>query len=146
MSYPNLEFDMNRFITSQISDFKNHIKQYQETINTEGIWLFLAVLGCWGVGDEAMQKTAFIMTMVIFLFRVYQKLEDTRSFKDIYLDIEEQINESNLMQDVKKARLYDLNRIKTKNMRFSKIVKSSSIFIICFIYTVFSLAIHFPRY
>ena len=143
LNYESLKFDTNSFISSQILDFKNHIKQYQETINTEGIWLFLAVLGCWGVSDEAMQKTAFILTMIIFLFRVYQKLEDTRSFKEIYLDIEEQINESNLNEDIKKARLYDLNRIKTKSLRFSRIVKSSSIFIICFVYTVFSMALHF---
>ena len=143
MNFPNLEFDLNGFIESQISDFKNHIKQYQETINTEGIWLFLAVLGCWGVTDEVMQKTAFIMTMIIFSFRVYQKLEDTRSFKEIYLYIEEQIKESNLNEDIKKARLYDLNRIKNKNLRLSKIVQSSSIFIICFVYTVFSMALHF---
>ena len=143
MNFPNLEFDLNGFIESQISDFKNHIKQYQETINTEGIWLFLAVLGCWGVTYEVMQKTAFIMTMIIFSFRVYQKLEDTRSFKEIYLYIEEQIKESNLNEDIKKARLYDLNRIKNKNLRLSKIVQSSSIFIICFVYTVFSMALHF---
>ena len=143
MNFQNLEFDVNGFIVSQTSDFKNHIKQYQETINTEGIWLFLAVLGCWGVTDEVMQKTAFIMTMIIFSFRVYQKLEDTRSFKEIYLYIEEQIKESNLNEDIKKARLYDLNRIKNKSLRLSRMVKSSSIFIICFAYTVFSMYLHF---
>jgi hypothetical protein len=145
MSFSNLEFDVNNFIASQIADFKNHIQQYQETINTEGIWLFLAVLGCWGVTDEAMQKTAFIVTMIIFAFRVYQKLEDTRSFREIYLYIEEQVKDSNLDEDLKKARLYDLNRVKNKNLRFSKLLKSSSIFIICFVYTIFSMALHFSN-
>ena len=143
MSTPNLGFDINNYITSQILDFKNHIEHYQETINTEGIWLFLAVLGCWGVDDELMQKAAFIMTMLIFLFRVLQKIEDTRSFKDIFLDIKSQINQSSFNENVKKARLDDLNKIKAKNLKLIKLIKSSSIFIICFIYTVFSVAIHF---
>lgn len=133
------EIEINEYFIKQVLEFKQHIKRYQKSLNNEGVWLFLAALGCWGVPDKEMQNASFIITIIIFFYRLYLQLEEKRSFKQISNDIELEIDLSNLFEDVKKARLYDLSRLKTKELSVLKTFKSNIVFIICLVFTIFSM-------
>ncbi|HEY0562247.1 MAG TPA: hypothetical protein VGD04_02890 [Methylophilus sp.] len=135
------EFDINKNIEEQILDYKRHIRYYQKSLNDEGIWLFLATLGCWGVPDSQMQKVAFIITIVIFFYRFYLQIEDKRTFKQIANDIEDDVKSSTLLEDIKKARLYDLSKIKSKELSLINTIKTMSIFIVCFFFAFISMGI-----
>ena len=135
------EDEANKYLVEQISEFKAHIRHYHKSLNNEGVWLFLAALGCWGVPNREMQNASFIITIIIFFYRFYLQLEDKRSFKQIIVDIESDIKLSNLFDDVKKARLYDLNKMKNKELSFFLALKSMLVFIICFFFTVISMEI-----
>lgn len=132
---------VNKNLVMQISDFKDHIRSYHNSLNNEGVWMFLAALGCWGVTDKEMQNASFILTIIIFFYRLYLQLDDTRSFKQIASDIEGDINLSNLENDVKKARLYDLKKLKSKELSTFKIFKSTLVFLACFSFTVISMIV-----
>ncbi len=130
---------LNDSLKSQIYEFKNHIRKYQNSLNNEGVWLFLAALGCWGVPDKGMQNASFVITIIFFFYRVYIQIEDKRSFKKIIVDIEFDIKLSAIADDIKKARFYDLNKVKDKELSWFKTVKSMSVFIISFIFTTISM-------
>ncbi|WP_019899659.1 hypothetical protein [Methylotenera mobilis] len=132
------DVEINKDIQKQIIDYKFHIKAYQKTLNNEGVWLFLAALGCLGVPDKGMQNVAFYITLIVFFYRLYLQLDDKRSFKEIANDIELEIASSSLANDIKKARYYDLNKLKRKELSFFKTLKSGFVFLICFIFTIFS--------
>lgn len=133
------KLDLNEYLKSQIMDFGDHVKNYQKSLNNEGIWLFLAALGCWSVPHKSLQSVAFIISLVVFGYRMYLQVEDSRPFKKIYADIKEQVESSDLDADIKKARLYDLDRIVRKELSLIKRIKSMLIFIICFFFTVVSM-------
>jgi hypothetical protein len=135
------EHDVNSHLEQQVSDFRQHIKHYQESLNNEGVWLFLAALGCWGVPSKEMQNAAFVITIIIFFYRLYLQLEDKRSFKKIAIDIESEINNSDIPEDTKKARLYDLNKLVKKELSFFKTLRSSIVFLICYVFTIFSMEV-----
>ncbi|WP_447880479.1 hypothetical protein [Serratia fonticola] len=40
----------DEIIKNKILEYEVHIDEYRSLVNTEGVWLFLATLGCWGVG------------------------------------------------------------------------------------------------
>ena len=74
-------FYTNEFFENQISDFKEHIKNYRTNLNNEGVWLFLACLGCWGIPNEDMRNASFIITLILFFYRGYLLSDDKRPFK-----------------------------------------------------------------
>ena len=134
-------FDTNEFFENQISDFKEHIKNYRTNLNNEGVWLFLACLGCWGIPNEDMRNASFIITLILFFYRGYLLSDDKRPFKKIYSGIKEEIESSELPNDIKKARLYELEKIKIKELSYLKMFKSNLIFLICYIFTIVSMEI-----
>lgn len=141
MNISSLKYDMNEHIRIQITDFKQSIKNYQKNLNNEGVWLFLAALGCWGIPNHKMQSVAFVISIFLFFYRVYLQADEVSSFGQTYKYLKTQIDDSNLDADIKKARLYDLERIKNKELSLLKILKSNSVFIMCFFFTVISMEI-----
>lgn len=133
-----IEEEVNKNLGKQILDFKKHIRHYRMSLNNEGVWLFLAALGCWGVPNKEMQNTAFVITIIIFFYRLYLQLEEKRSFKEIANNIEAEIISSNISEDMKKARYNELNKLKNKELSFLKTFRSGLVFLICFIFTLFS--------
>ena len=133
-----MPIDMNNLIVNEIADFKEHIHHYRDTLNSESIWLFLAVIGCWGVPDAQTQKISFGITVVIFFHRMLSKIKDSRSFTRMLKDLEEMIHTELPIGDTQKARLFELQRIKRKNLSAKATFKSSIIFIICFMFLLYS--------
>jgi hypothetical protein len=58
------------YIEWSIDKFQSDLHQYRSILNDEGIWLFLATLGCWGVEKGWFQLAACIATLIIFSKRI----------------------------------------------------------------------------
>ena len=75
-------------------------------------------------------------------------MTDKRSFHEIEKDIENDID-SNLTGDTKKARLYDLGLVEEYRKSIIPVLKTSPIFIVCYIFYSISflafLSNLFPR-
>jgi len=128
-----MQIDTNEEIKQTISVYENHIEQYWYSFNTEGVWLFLATLGCWSVNEPNIQVFAIVITAVLFSYRIYLKLPEKRSFKTISAEIQETITQTiGLDNDTGKARMYELEQINRVKLSLTNTIKSTIIFLVCY--------------
>lgn len=79
-----MQHDKIEAIKNQINEYENHIDTYWSSLNTEGVWLFLATLGCWSVNHAESQLFAIVIAVILFSYRIIVKISDKRSFPRIY--------------------------------------------------------------
>lgn len=138
----------NDVILEHIKNYSKHIDEFRTQTNSQGIWLFISTLGCWSVNIPLIQIIAAFLLFCIFIFNSKQEMTDKRSFHKIEKDIENDID-SNLTGDTKKARLYDLGLVEEYRKSIIPVLKTSPIFIVCYIFYSISflafLSNLFPR-
>lgn len=122
----------NETIKQKLADYEAHIDAYRASLNTEGVWLFLATLGCWSVGHAPSQLYAIAITFVLFSHRIYSKLSDKRPFSSITKGLEETIKTELEEGDTQKARLHDLHQIRDIKLATTSHLKSTAIFLLCY--------------
>ncbi|EPG4113952.1 TPA: hypothetical protein L9A40_001548 [Klebsiella pneumoniae] len=123
----------NDVILEHIKNYSKHIDEFRSQANSQGIWLFISTLGCWSVNIPLVQIIAAFLLFCIFIFNSKQEMTDKRSFHKIEKDIENDID-SNLTGDTKKARLYDLGLVVEYRKSIIPVLKTSPIFIVCYIF------------
>ncbi len=121
------------YIEERIESFRRDINIYHASLKKESVWLFLATVGCLGIPNKTIQLIAFLITVILFVTRIKNELNDTRPFKNIIdsikNDIHEKLPEDN---DYKKDRLYDLKQIEDSlNVSFFLFFIKFPIFAIC---------------
>jgi hypothetical protein len=134
----NMSESNNSIIEKRIADYGKYIDFFRSEVNTQGIWLFVATLGCWGVSNSLIRFFATFMLLFIFAYLVNEKNEEKRPFQKIEDEIKSFI-ESQLVGDERKARLYDLD-LKTRYRKSVKnMLKKSPVFLSCYIFYSISL-------
>lgn len=103
-------------IDDEIKALEEFIVHHAAVLNDEGVWLFLATLGCWSVTQVLLQFFAFILTIYLFSKRTYQRYREDRSFNELFKIVELKIFENISDEDKRKARLYDLEKIKKEKL------------------------------
>jgi hypothetical protein len=121
-------------IEAEMSALQQHIMDYRATLNQEGVWLFLATLGCWSVSNALLQHLSFILALVIFGDRMTKRLKDTRSFSKLIKTIEERIAHSLPEGDSRKARLYDLNMFQKGELSALNSFRNTYVFLLCWLF------------
>lgn len=132
----------NSDIMHKIKRYMIHIKRFRESLNIEGVWIFLATLGCWSVTNKYIQLYAMLTTVFIFSYRLKSKVKDMRPFSKIEDDITEMINTSSNEGELKSQQLEALDIAKKFRMSFKNAIKTPPIFIIFYIFFGVSL-LHF---
>jgi hypothetical protein len=132
--------EQNEKILEHLSQFEIHIDEYRSSLNTEGVWLFLATLGCWSVSQPLIQLYALAVTFILCTYRIYEKMQDKRTFASITKSIDNEIL-SNLEadSDTQKARLLDLHNINSKKLSTANHVKSTLVFLLCYSFLAVTL-------
>lgn len=125
----------DEIVKNKILEYEIHIDEYRSLVNTEGVWLFLATLGCWGVGQVYIQFYALVITFILFTYRIHSKLNDNRSFSKIEKDIEVIIN-NHLDVEVKRTYFHSLSEIKKRKHSIIHIVKSSPVFFLSYSFLI----------
>ncbi|WP_083704509.1 hypothetical protein [Serratia oryzae] len=121
----------NEVIKSKLHAYEIHIDEFRSSVNKEGVWLFIATLGCWSVDQRLALFCALAITFILFTYRIYSKLSDKRPFSIIEKEIEENIRKY-LDGDTQKARLHDLSEIKRNKHSLIHTFKSSFIFFLSY--------------
>ncbi|MRD72780.1 hypothetical protein GH865_05880 [Rhodocyclus tenuis] len=75
-------------IEDEIQSLRDHVREYRKALNDEGVWLFLATLGCWGVSGKALQIFAIVVTILLFGRRLQDRLSERRPFSKIIVAIQ----------------------------------------------------------
>jgi hypothetical protein len=126
----------NKEIIIKISEYENYIDIYWSSLNKEGVWLFLATLGCWSVSHIFIQTYAIMITFILFSYRIYSKFNDITPLYSMRRSLEEKIKNELEESDTKKARLHDLYKIKDKKLSTLNTLKSTFIFLICYSFLI----------
>jgi len=122
----------NETIKQKLSELESHIDDYRTSLNTEGIWLFLATLGCWSVNHDFSQAFALMITFILFSYRIYSKASFRVSFSTNIKTLEDQIKTQITQEDTQKARLHDLQQIQSKKLSTFQHIKQTAIFLMCY--------------
>lgn len=129
----------NEEIKQKLAAYEAHIDAYRASLNTEGVWLFLATLGCWSVSHKPFQLYAIVITFILFSHRIYSKLSDKRPFSSITNDLEKIIKTELEEGDTQKARLRDLDQIRDVKLSTNSHLKSTAIFLLCYSFLIVTL-------
>ena len=119
-------------IKNKLAEFESNIDSYRTSLNSEGVWLFLATLGCWSVNHGGLKIFAIGITFLLFTHRIFTKMHDKRTFPSISKELERTIRSEIEEEDTQKARLHDLTQIRTIKLSIFNHLKSTAIFIICY--------------
>ena len=71
---------LNRSIDDELQAIDTSIALHQRALHEEGVWLFLAVLGCWSVYPEWLRLCALFLAVFLFGHRYDSYRTDRRSF------------------------------------------------------------------
>ncbi|EAZ9179995.1 hypothetical protein AHV85_04830 [Salmonella enterica] len=134
----------NDAILEHIKNYSKHIDEFRSQANSQGIWLFISTLGCWSVNIPLIQVIAAILLFFIFIFNSKQDMTEKRAFHKIEEDIAKDID-SNLIGDSRKARLYDLGLVEKYRKEIKPVLKTSPIFIVCYIFYSISFLVFFSN-
>ncbi|CHQ57109.1 hypothetical protein [Salmonella enterica] len=134
----------NDAILEHIKNYSKHIDEFRSQANPQGIWLFISTLGCWSVNIPLIQVIAAILLFCIFIFNSKQDMTEKRAFHKIEEDIAKDID-SNLIGDSRKARLYDLGLVEKYRKAIKPVLKTSPIFIVCYIFYSISFLVFFSN-
>lgn len=136
-------------IEEELTALQVHINDYRALLNGEGVWLFLATLGCWSVSNTILQLIAYVVAFLVFADHMNKKSKESKSFSKLVEIIKNKIENSIEDGDQKKARLYDLITIKSTEMSALKSFSNTKVFLVCwaffgasFVYTLFNIPKH----
>jgi len=118
-------------IEIEIEALRSHIHEYRRAINDEGMWLFLATLGCWSVSEEWLQLSAIAVAVLLFSRRLQDRLSDLKSFSKMISTLRDRIAIELEDEDTKKARLYEIMQIKHNELSFISTIKEGAVFLLC---------------
>jgi hypothetical protein len=122
-------------INQDIRTLETFISDNRKVLNDEGVWLFLATLGCWSVGQSVFQIFAFLITAYLFAVRV-DKRQSERKFLPVtqsLIEIERRIKELP-DNDTRKARLYELDQLQKHETAIIPATKKTLAFIFTWVF------------
>jgi hypothetical protein len=131
----NLEFK------NRIENVKSYIELRYEHLKIEAIWLFVASLGCWSVNNKYMQIVSFLIVLVLFCLNLGKGKDGELTFSQRLNEIKNDINNSDLEDDLKKARFYEIDNINRDWLSISSSYKKTPEFVITYLFWGGSLII-----
>jgi len=117
----------------EIEAYRENINEYRRALQTESVWLFLAVLGCWSVNSNIyIQSFAFFITIIFFGIQVVSKLTHKRSFNSFESSIQNLIEQEFISGPNKDSYSNELRLLKEKRASKIEPLKSAPMFLLCF--------------
>lgn len=145
MSDENIS-ETHSLVEDELNVLQQNINEYRKALNSEGVWLFLATLGCWSVTNLPLQLASFLLALVVFGDQMAKRYKESRSFSNMVQDLEKRISISLPEGDSQKARLYDLAIIKQKEMSTLNSLKNTRVFLLCWLFWGASLVYTFAQF
>lgn len=133
------ERSADRNLRAMLRRFERSVDRYRLVLNNEGVWLFLAVLGCWGVPDPGFQIAATWIALIIFGYRIYSDLHDQQSFSRMQRELREAISLDLPFGETQQARLKELEEMVKRKLSWPAALKSTAIYVMCYGFLVLSL-------
>ncbi|MEL6493457.1 MAG: hypothetical protein AAFQ95_26245 [Cyanobacteria bacterium J06621_3] len=91
------------------------VNQHHFRLETKSVWLFLATLGCWSIGNSYMQLMAYFITLALFGKMISSSWKTKDSLPKRLNYIQKQAYEIPGESNYKKALLWDCHLLGKKN-------------------------------
>lgn len=140
MKNPPTVIGIGETIEQELEGLRQHVGHYREALNDEGIWLFLATLGCWGVTFGPLRLVAFGIAVALFGNRMAGRISEKRSFSNLIAAIENRVEKILPEGDTRKARLYDLAHYRRNELSTLNSFRNTSPFLMSWAFFVVSFA------
>jgi hypothetical protein len=131
-SYPTIHED--------IEALKLHIRDHRLALNDGGIWLFLAILGCWSVNNDLMQRVAFVIAFILFFTQMMNRLKEKRSIQELIQNIKNRISESDLDTQSMNKVIFDLKAIEDDELSASRTLREGFPFMLSWLFFALTFA------
>jgi hypothetical protein len=127
---------------------KEHIASYRAALTEEGIWLFLATLGCWSVSQPLLQLIGFGVAAVMFGERMASRIAEKRSFSTLARAVELRIATAPDLAEERSMRLTELMELRKRELSALTAFRHGRIFLlswaffgVSFVYSIAHLAV-----
>ena len=119
-------------IENDIKNFHQHVITHREIFNYEGIWLFLATLGCWSVPGFFLKIVAFLITLGLFAINTDKKLSVIGFLPrdETIKQIREQVNELSVPASSKHKLNERLDKLQQEELMSSSALKKGLPFLL----------------
>ena len=126
-------------IESELERLRIHIREYTILLREEGVWLFIATLGCWSVNWWVLQLPAIALTFGLFLHRFFGKLTNRKTFRTLIEGLKSRIEAEAVNDQARKAHLYDLIQVQQVDLVEAQSLRQSWVFWACWFFCCASL-------
>jgi hypothetical protein len=115
---------------AEIEEFSANIRQYHASLNDEGVWLFLAALGCWSVVGGAYVAMSLSATFLLFAWRLNEKRIEKRGFSKVIGSLRDRITKELPYNERRTGLLNELQKLQETELSVRKVVRSAWPFLI----------------
>ncbi|MGL4576748.1 MAG: hypothetical protein ACRCV9_18315 [Burkholderiaceae bacterium] len=106
----------NNTIERELEALSLAVTEYRRALNNEGVWLFLAVLGCWSVTPPWLRLVALVAALLLFGHRMSSYSTERRSFTQLLDEVKRRTDELSTTEQARKANLFDLLQFQKQNL------------------------------
>ena len=121
----------------KVDDIRNRIIAHQENIEINAAWLFVATLGCWSISEKHIKFIAVLLILYLFIRLVFGN-KKAQAVDKILKEIKSEIEESEINEDSKKARYFDIEQISKELLSYKAIPKRAPQFLVCYAFWAIS--------
>lgn len=131
---------MSKSIHARIIEFHELTDIYRNNLTQEGMWLFVATLGCWGLtANIYFQYFAFCITGILFAERFHDKISRSKNLARVKSDLIKDIDNSDEGSE-KQTYLKDYKAMLKDRFSINSMFTEGRVFFICFMFWGVSLA------
>lgn len=125
-------------LQSEIDKYRDQIDRHFASLNKQGIWLFLATLGCWSVETGPYRHVAFGMAFFLFFWFFFHekqiKGELATNLENLKKGIEYALPYGSPRDDL----VAQADSLKTQRLAQNKLIFQAAPFLLCWLFSCFS--------
>jgi hypothetical protein len=118
-------------IEGELLALATEIADYRIALNTEGVWLFLAALGCWSVAQPHLRLVAITIAVALFGHRLQSHLRDPEPFSRKLQTLDTRIQSEITDDRSRKALLYEVLTLRGKTSTSKESLRPGWPFFLC---------------
>jgi hypothetical protein len=113
---------------------RRHIVAYRAALTDEGVWLFLATLGCWSVSALPMQWFGYVVAFLVFAARMDLRSTEKKSFTALADGLEQRIAALPAGAEERTKQLLELRELRTRLLSPLAGFRQGQVFLACWLF------------
>lgn len=113
----NRPIGLGQSINDELTALNVSIDTHLHALNHEGVWLFLAALGCWSVPDGLPRLSALLASLVLFTLQYRGHGHDQRTIPNQFAASRSRVLVLRLTDEEKEEGIDQINRLEVQRMK-----------------------------